>query len=143
MPPRPFCLLVLTLACGAPARPAAPARARELGDVALDGFEAELRALGYRVGAETRSPHADAVAVSRDAHDWYVSLRVESSTVAEGTKLLVRASVFDGPNRTLRGELAPYAIPVGRAPGRDSREALVRDLGRRAATQLDQNFAAH
>ena len=142
MAPKPLCLLVLMLACGAPARTAAPARARELGDVALDGFEAELRTRGYGVGAESRSPHADAVSASRDGRDWYVSLRVESSTVAEGTKLLVRVSVFDGPSRALRGELAPYAIPVGRAPVAAAREALVRDLGRRAATQFADNFAA-
>ena len=107
----------------------------------MAGFEEELRELGYRVGPDAKSPHADAVAASRDARDWYFSLGVESTASEQGPKYLVRLSVFSEPNRKLRGEVAPYAIPMGDALTPSAHDALLRDLGKRAAKQFADNFA--
>ncbi len=129
--------------CGAPrARPPVAPAPPSLQHVALDGLEHELRDCGYRLGAETESAGAATLVASREGRAFYLTLRVESSRTADGHKLAVRLGVFSEPGRKLSGEIAPNATSVGAVLAPAARSELARGLGRRAAVEFSENFAA-
>jgi hypothetical protein len=114
-----------------------PAPPVSLDDLASKSLNARLVGLGYRVEIATAA-HGRAVIVARDGATWYLASAVETSSAPEGSKVLVRLSVFREPGRMLKGEVAPYAIAPD-AP----KDTLARMLGERAANQFDENFHAH
>jgi hypothetical protein len=134
-------LAVAAAACApSPTPRAATNAAARPDDLALAGLKQKLRELGYRIDTGARPPRGEAVVAARDGAAWYLSLGVESSSTAQGPKVLVRLSVFREPGRKLEGEIAPYTISVGGASAGPEHDALVRRLGARAAGQFAEHF---
>jgi len=133
-------VLALFVACAAPPAAPRPPPPTPLEDVAVGAFDEKLRELGYRVDAAAAPTHGRAVTAARDGATWYLALDAQSSTAPEGPKVLVRVSVFREPGRTLRGEVAPYAIAQGSPSSAEVSAALARAVAERAASQFAENF---